>query len=181
MPIWQRLAGGKISFPDWGLFLLILKVPFSRVKDRSSIEQNLGKENPVSGNQARQWPMKAWKKNRNEEVRIGRLLPGKNETPGRGPGGSGDPPMPLDPDRRNLFSKGSLLLMLDSSPIRDGHRRSSIHCIGVRGTNLIDIFSALPLIEWVVSVDFPSLGMFAAKARGDSGEAQGVHPAPGGT
>jgi len=108
-------------------------------------------------------------------------LPGKNETPGRGPGGSGDPPMPLDPEGRNLFWKGSLLLMLDSSPIRDGHRRSSIHCIGVCEGNLIDIFSPLPLIEWVISVDFPSPGMSAAKARGDWAEAQGVHPAHDGT
>jgi hypothetical protein len=36
-------------------------------------------------------------------------------------------------------------------------------------------------IEWVISVDFPSPGMLFAKAKEDSGGAQGAHPAPGGT
>jgi len=36
-------------------------------------------------------------------------------------------------------------------------------------------------MEWVISVDFPSPGMLVAKAEGDSGGAQGAHPAPGGT
>jgi hypothetical protein len=112
------------------------------VEDRSSIEQNLGKENPVSGNKAREWPMKAWGKNGNEGLRGGRLLPGKNETPGQGPRGLGKSAYAVGSGTTKSLLEGSLLLMLDSSPIRDGHRRSSIHFIGVRGTNLIDIFSS---------------------------------------
>jgi len=32
--------------------------------------------------------------------------------------------------------------VLDSSPIRHGHRRSSVHCIGRRRINLIELFSS---------------------------------------
>jgi hypothetical protein len=107
IPIWQRLAGGKISFPDWRLFSLILKVPFLGVEDRSSIDQNLRKENPVSRNKAREQSTGDWGKNRREGVRGGGLLPGKKEAPGQGPGGSGDPPMPLDPDDEISFRRFS--------------------------------------------------------------------------
>jgi hypothetical protein len=59
----------------------------------------------------------------------------KKETPGRGLGGSEDPPMPLDAGKTKSLLEGSLLFMLDSSPIRDGHRRNSVYRIGrFRGT-----------------------------------------------
>jgi hypothetical protein len=61
IPIWQRLAGGKISFFDW-LFPLILKVPFFHVEDRSSIKQNLGKENPVSRLKGSSWGQQIYAK-----------------------------------------------------------------------------------------------------------------------
>ncbi len=49
-----------------------------------------------------------------------------------------------------------------------------------KGLGPIKKLGLLP-IEWVISVDFPSARMLAAKARGDSGRAPGAHPAPGGT
>jgi hypothetical protein len=87
------------SHSDWRLFSLILKVPFFGVEDRSSIDQNLRKENPVSG------------------IRQGSSLRGLGKEQEGGVGeegccrekeaplarGLGDPPMPLDPERRNLF------------------------------------------------------------------------------
>jgi len=38
--------------------------------------------------------------------------------------------MPLDAEGTESLLEGSLLLMLDSSPIGNGHRRISIYCIG---------------------------------------------------
>jgi len=76
----------------------------------------------------RESPSRSWGE---KKSRVGR----KKETPGRGLGGSEDPPMPLDAGKTKSLLEGSLLFMLDSSPIRDGHRRSSVYRIGrFRGT-----------------------------------------------
>lgn len=70
---------------------------------------------------------------------------GEKRTPG-GTRGSGKSADAVGSGRTKSLLEGHLLFVLDSSPIRHGHRRSSVHCIGARGTNLINIFSSKEVI-----------------------------------
>jgi len=76
---------------------------------------------------------------------------GEKRTPG-GTRGSGKSADAVGSGRTKSLLEGRLLFVLDSSPIRHGHHRSSVHCIGARGINLINFFWALFPIEWVERV-----------------------------